>query len=129
MNKASGYGEVMLGQHEILFGLKKVGGQMIPLKFGTNTYRLLCEAKGLEFYQMEDYLKGNPFAMLELSYFAYVTAMRMRGEPTEIGIDTFVELAGDDADFIKEVGKIMEGARMWGRTVEEAKKKRTDQVE
>jgi len=129
MNGASGYGEVKLGQHEILFGLKKVGGTLIPLKFGTNTYRLLCEAKGLEFYQMEGYLKGNPFAMLELSYFAYVTAMRLRGEPTEIGLDTFIELAGDDAEFIKEVSKIMESARVWGQSTSDAKKKRTDQVE
>lgn len=127
MNEASGYGEIKLGREPILFGLKKVGGITVPLKFGVNAYKLLCEYKDIEYHQMEGYMaKGGPFAVLELSYFAYVTAMRLREEPTEIGMDAFIELAGEDKKFFEVVGKISKNARMWGTTIEDMRTKKKD---
>lgn len=110
MNDLSGYGEI------------KVGDTTLPFKFGTNAYRLFCQSRGIDLPGMAEAFK-DPFALLELAYFAYVSAVRIQNSVTEVGLDAFVELVGDNADVIPEFEKLISSSRVWGQKVSEAKKK------
>jgi len=112
MNDLSGYGEI------------KIGDRTLPFKFGTNAYRLLCQHRGIELGQLGEAF-ADPFALIELAYFAYVTAMRMGNIPTNIGLDGFVEIVGDNADIIPEFEKLISSSKMWGLAIADlsAKKK------
>jgi hypothetical protein len=119
MNDYSGYGEI------------KIGDKTLPFKFGTNAYRLLCQHRNIDLHQIGEAFK-DPFAIIELAYFAYVTAVRMANSVTEISLDTFIELVGDEKDIIPEFEKLIVGSKMWGYTVSEltdkAEKKKSDTV-
>lgn len=110
MNDLSGYGEI------------KIGENTLPFKFGTNAYRLLCQHRGVELHQLGEVF-SDPFALIELAYFAYVTAVRMAGSVTTYGLDSFVEIVGDNADIIPEFEKLITTSKMWGVAVGDTKKK------
>lgn len=123
-NELSGYGEITIGGKDLPFGFGKIGGRPLPFKFGANAYRLYCEYKKIDLPQMYATFQTDPFALVELAYFAYVTAMRLRDEPTEVGLDTFIELVGDEKGVIEKFNEIIKTSRMWGVTIEEAKAKK-----
>lgn len=118
MNDLSGYGEI------------KVGTKVLPFKFGTNAERLFCQYHEIDLDQLDRKLAG--FGFYELSYFAYVTAVRMKNELSDIGMDAFIEMAGDKEGFIEEAQKIFMASRVFGLTIEElkamAEKKKSDTV-
>lgn len=126
-NDLSGYDEIVIGGKNLPFKLGKIGGIPIPFKFGSNAYRLFCQHRNIEFYQMGPLFEIDPFAMMELSYFAHVTAMRMKDEPTFLGLDSFVELVGDNKDIMKKLDDLLGKANVLGipisDMVKEAKKK------
>lgn len=104
MNDLSGYGEI------------KIGDKTLAFKFGTNAYRLLCQHRNIELHQIGEVF-SDPFAIIELSYFAYVTATRMQNKLADIGLDAFVELVGDSKDVIPEFEKLIVGSKIWGHAV------------
>ena len=106
----SGYGEV------------KLGDKTLPFKFGTNAYRLLCNHRGIELHQLGEAFT-DPFALVELAYFAYVTAVRMRNGLTEVSLDEFVELVGDSDDIVPQFEKLITSSKVWGQPVVTDKKK------
>ena len=110
MNDLSGYGEI------------KIGDKTLPFKFGTNAYRLFCQNRGIDLPGMATAFK-DPFALLELAYFAYVSAVRINGGVTDVGLDAFIELVGDNDDIVPEFEKLIESSKMWGQSVGGAKKK------
>ena len=119
MNDYSGYGEI------------KIGDKTLPFKFGTNAYRLFCQYRNIDLNQMAEAF-NDPFAVVELAYFAYVTAMRIKDKLTDIGFDEFVEIVGDTKDVIPELEKLIVTAKTWGYTRDElteaAEKKKSDTV-
>ena len=106
MNELSGYGEV------------KLGDKTLPFKFGANADYLLCKHRNIELNELSKAL-ADPFALIELSYFAYVTAMRIKDKPTDVGMDEFFDLVGDNKDILPEFEKIIMSSKMWGFTVAE----------
>ena len=106
MNELSGYGEV------------KLGDKVLPLKFGTNAYYLFCKHRTIDLSQLGEAFT-DPFALIELSYFAYVSAMRIKGKPTDVGMDEFIELVGDNKDVLPEFEKLIMSSKIWGFTMTE----------
>lgn len=106
MNQISGYGEF------------KLGDKTVPVKIGTNAYRLFCEQHGIGLSEMKEYL-NSPMAVVELFYFGYVTAQRMKNELVDINIDTFVELCGDTDGVIDDFGELLKTAKIWGKSIED----------
>jgi len=72
-----------------LSGYIEVGG--IPFKFGTNSWALFCDKKGVDLDQLKEtglfgtyegdkvVKSPSPFVMREYFYCAYVSAMRAKG--------------------------------------------------
>jgi hypothetical protein len=106
MNDFSGYGEI------------KLCDKTLPFKFGTNAYKLLSKERNLEFYETFQAIK-NPFVLIELAYFAHVTANRIAGKVTEISIDEFTDMVGETKGAMVEFGKLIEESKMWGMTFDE----------
>lgn len=106
MNEASGYGEI------------KLGDKTLPFKFGTNAYYLFCKHRGIELSQLGEAF-GDPFAIIELAYFAHVSAQRIKGKQTDVNIDEFIELVGDNKDMLPEFEKLIMSSKMWGFTMTE----------
>jgi hypothetical protein len=114
MNDLSGYGELTLR------------GKLMPFKFGTNAYRLFCKHRGIDLSDIGEAFK-DPFAILELAFFAYQTAVRMNGDTPHTDLDTFIDMVGDEQGIMSEFEKLIVTSKMWGYTVndiaEGAKKK------
>lgn len=114
MNDLSGYGELTLR------------GKLMPFKFGTNAYRLFCRHRGIDLGDIGEAFK-DPFAILELAFFAYQTAVRMNGDTPHTDLDTFIDMVGDEQGVLSEFEKLIIASKMWGYTVNElaegAKKK------
>ena len=106
MNDYSGYGEI------------KIGDKTLPFKFGTNAYRLLCKDRNLELFEIGKAFE-DPFAMIDLAYFAHVTANRIAGKVTEISIDEFTDIVGDTKGILNEFEKLINESKMWGMTIGE----------
>ena len=114
MNDLSGYGELTLR------------GEVMPFKFGTNAYRLFCKHRSIELGDIGEAFK-DPFAILELAFFAHQTAVRMNGGVPKLDLDTFVDMVGDEQGALSEFERLIVASKMWGYTVNElaegAKKK------
>lgn len=106
MNKLNGYGEI------------KIGERVLPLKFGTNSDRLFCEYHNIDLRDIGGKISGS-FGMYELSYFAYVTAMRMRNALTDISMDEFIEMLGEDDKYVDECAEIFKSSKHLGKSIDE----------
>jgi len=106
MNDYNGYGEIKLGE------------TTLPFKFGTNAYRLLCQHRNIDLDKVGNVFR-DPFGIYELAYFAHITALRMRNETTELNLDAFIELVGDEKGVREEFEKLIETSKTWGYTMTE----------
>lgn len=113
MNELSGYGEVTLN------------GKTIPLKFGTLAYKLFTSSRGIELHQLGEAF-NDPFAMIELGYYAHVANERINGRVADVTLEWFTEAVGDTKGVIEEFTKLITSSKMWGYTVTElAEQKKT----
>lgn len=114
MNELSGYGEFELA------------GRLLPFKFGANATALLCKHRGIELDQFTDLnlfgvydneqLVKSPdlIANVELAYFAYVTAKRIKGEQPDINIELFTEMFHETEGIIFKFQDLMVHSKMLG---------------
>lgn len=115
MNTLSGYTEVDLN------------GELIPFKFGTNAWALFCEKRKIEFYQIAEsgvfgkiegdkVLSPDVFALIELFYFAYVSAIRAKKETVKLNIEQFTELVDETPGVMVKLQEVMLQAKIMGYT-------------
>ena len=104
----SGYGEI------------KIGEELFKFKFGLNAYQMFCEHRGITLGQIGETL-SETMALFELSYFAHVTEVRMRGKEPYCNIYQFIEMVNEaePMTFLKQVSDIIATAKFLGKTVDE----------
>jgi hypothetical protein len=122
MNPLSGYIELDLN------------GEILPFKFGTNAWSLFCEKHSLEFHQIassgvfgkvtgkdesgKDIISApDVFALADLYYFAYVSAIRAKKEIQKINFEQFIELLDETPGAMVELQKVMLQAKVLGYTL------------
>lgn len=113
MNEASGFGEVQVGE------------ETLKVKFGLNAFQLFCQHRKVKLSEMGEAL-GDTISIIELSYFAHTTEMRLRGKEPYLNLTQFVEMVndGDTTAFITKVNEILLTAKLLGKTVDEWDKKK-----
>jgi hypothetical protein len=119
MNQLSGY------------DVFEVAGEKLPFKYGVNAFALFCKHRGIELGQLpETGLYGvfqgtemlrapDMIANIELAYFAYVTAVRMKGEEPGYNLCQFTEMIGETRDIIQKLQELLLTCRTMGYTFEE----------
>lgn len=123
MNELSGY------------GVFEVAGEQVPFKFGVNAYSLFCKSRGIDLgeigetglygtFKGEEMIKAPDMtATIELAYFAYVTARRMKGGEPEHTLTEFTEMVGDTKDVLSQFQNLMLTSRILGYTFPELAEK------
>ncbi|HQK52841.1 MAG TPA: hypothetical protein PLA73_01245 [Sedimentibacter sp.] len=126
MNELSGYKEL------------KVGEKIFSLKFGTNATALFCIARGVDLNEIAstgiygkwegDKMISPPdvYAILQLAWFAHVTACKIKGEETSVGsMEEFIEYINEYEGVLDKIVEAMQTSKFLGKKItgEEVKKK------
>lgn len=107
------------------------------MKFGVNASALFCLARGVDLSQIADTgLYGkyegekmisppDVYALLQLAWFAHVTACKIGGRDTEVAsMEEFIELCNEEEGTMEEITRAMLESKFLGRKITgEAKKK------
>lgn len=82
MNQLSGYCEI------------KMGDEVLPFKFGTNSWALFCEMRKVEFHEIVStgVFDKNLVARRDLYYCAHMAALRSKGEEIKHNLESFGDL-------------------------------------
>jgi hypothetical protein len=119
MNTLSGYIELELA------------GEVLPFKFGTNAWSLFCEKRSIEFSQIftsgvfgkvskddKDVLtftaEPDIFALQELFYFSYVSAVRMKKESVKFNFEEFSAMMDELPGAMVKLQKVMLESKILG---------------
>lgn len=119
MNALSGYIEL------------EMGGELIPFKFGTNAWALFCEGRKIDFNQIvetgvfgkfkdgEMVTSPDIIALRDLYYAAHVSAMRSKGLPQKLNLNSFGDLLDDTKGAILKLQEVMLTSKIMGYTFTE----------
>jgi hypothetical protein len=124
MNPLSGYIELELA------------GEVLPFKFGSNAWSLFCEKRKLEFHEIfksgvfgkfgtdpagKETYESTPdmFALQDIYFFAYVTAIRMKKEIQKFNFEEFIGLLDDTPEAMIKLQKVLFESKMMGYTFKE----------
>ena len=123
MNQLSGY------------DVFEVAGEKLPFKFGVNAYSLFCKHRSIELGEVnstglygtfdgDKIIKGpDTTANIEMAYFAYVTALRMKNQEPDHNLIEFTEMISEEKDILLKLQELNLSARFMGYTFTELAKK------